>query len=1144
MAEVRWTTQQQAAIDDRGGALLVSAAAGSGKTAVLVERLLRRVEQENESISRFLMITYTNAAASELRSKIAKALSKRIAEHPDDQHLVREFHNLHNAKIQTVHAFCMSVLRTHGYLLGFSSDFRVMDENEAADLCRTLLDDLMEEWYEKNAPWFSSLTDAYSNANGDRRLTDAILALHSKSRTHPFPEVWLKEQCTPTETKHIFDTPWGAYLRDHALERVQESITKLERCIANMTADLLDAYRPMFESDLEQLYALQSAIEAGNWDGAYAAANAFVFMKLSAARNPQDPFLKDLVTSARDEVKDDLKKIKAQIFTASEAEVLADQARVLLVMEGLAKAVTLLSEAFAAEKKRRLTMDYSDLEHYAIALLVENFEHDIVTPTPLARSLSHDFCEIMVDEYQDSNAVQDLIFRAISRNEQNIVMVGDLKQSIYRFRLADPTIFLSKYKTFKEKSNARPGEPRRVDLNANFRSRPEVLDSVNHYFSMLMSEYLGDIDYDDSQKLRYELEFPPYEDAYKTELLMVQMASDGEEDEPALEVEARMIAHKIREMVEGEFPVRDGDGTRPAEYRDFVILLRALAQKADVFTRVLQAEGVPCVSERKNGLLSTVEVNIMVSLLTVIDNPLQDVPLAGVLRSPLFGFSADELAELRLYHRDGYYFDALTACASAESPLSEKARAFLALLGEFRELASEQSAAQLLWYVMQKTHAFGLIGAMIDGKRRVQNLILLYQHAMSFSGSLFGFLRHLSALAEQNKDLPGYAEESGNAVQIMSIHKSKGLEFPVVFVANCNHRFNRTDQSNTVLIHPQLGLGLSVRDDALRSTWPTLQRVAIQTAMDSEMKSEEIRLLYVAMTRPKDKLFLTCTLPEKQAPLLKVVEHAELGLYQVTPSALSRASSALTWAVYPALLANNSVPLRYDFLFPEAPMSVSKATETYSEAIEAIDFAARFSYQYPYLQAIDHPSKMTATENAPFESDFTFQVPDLIRKDEKLSAAERGTAIHRAMQLVNFRDCTSFDSCKAELMRLLESGKLSASEFEVIPPDAILRFVQSDVGSRVLSAQKCVRESRFSVLVPAPNLPDETVLLQGMIDLYFEEDDGLIIVDFKSDRTSLGGREKYAAQLETYAVALHELTGKPVKEKMLFFLSTGECIPC
>jgi len=1144
VAEIRWTAQQQAAIDDRGGALLVSAAAGSGKTAVLVERLLRRMEQEQEPLSRFLMITYTNAAASELRAKIAKALSKRITEHPENRHLVREYHQLHNAKIQTVHAFCMSILRTHGYLLGFPSDFRVMDENEAVKICGTLLDDLMEEWYEQNEPWFSALTDAFGATNGDRRLTDAILALHAKSRTHPFPEVWLDEQCAPGEIKHCFDTPWGMYLRDHTLARVHESITKLERCIANMTEDLLSSYQPMFESDLEQLRALYRAVESGNWDEAYTVANGFVFATLKAVRNPSDPFLKDLVANARDEVKDDLKKITKQIFTACETEILADQARVLPLIEGLAIAVKHLSKAFSDEKKRRLMMDYSDLEHYAIALLVERFENNIVTPTPLAQSISRDFCEIMVDEYQDSNAVQDLIFRAVSQNEQNIVMVGDLKQSIYRFRLADPTIFLSKYKTFKERADARPGDARRVDLNANFRSRPEVLDSVNHYFSMLMSEHLGDIDYDDSQKLRYESEFAPSEHDYNTELLMVQMMTDGEEDESALEVEARVIAHKIREMVKNKFPVRDGDKTRPAEYRDFVILLRALAQKADVFTRVLQAEGVPCVSERKSGLLSTVEVNIMISLLTVIDNPLQDIPLAGVLRSPLFGFTSDELAELRLHDRDGYYFDALKASTSGDSPLSEKARAFLTLLSEFRELASEQTAARLLWHVMQKTHAFGLIGAMPDGKRRVQNLILLYQHAMSFGGSLFGFLSHLSHLAEQEKDLPGFAEESGNAVQIMSIHKSKGLEFPIVFVANCNRQFNRTDQSNTVLIHPDLGLGLSIRDETLRATWPTLQRVAIQTAMDAEMKSEEIRLLYVAMTRPKDKLFLTCTLPEKQRPLFKVVEHAELGLYQVTPSALSRAASALTWAVYPALLAGESVPLRYDFLFPEAPLGGVKAGELRRDSAEEIDFASRFSYRYPHAQAIDHPSKMTATGNKQFEDVLTFHVPDLFRKDSSLSATERGTAIHRAMQMVDFARCTTVDACKAELARLSENGKLSDAEFEVIPPELIVHFVASSLGARVLSAQNFVRESRFSVLVPAPNLPDETVLLQGMIDLYFEEPDGMVIVDFKSDKTSLGGKEKYASQLETYAVALHELTGKPVKEKMLFFLSTGECIPC
>lgn len=1148
MAEIQWTAQQQAAIDDRDGTLLVSAAAGSGKTAVLVERLLKRIEQENESLSRFLMITYTNAAASELRAKIAKALTKRIAQNPENKRLAREFHQLHNAKIQTVHAFCTSLLRTHGYLLGFSSDFRVMDESESDLICRALLDDLMEDWYASGEDWFSALVSAFGDSRGDRRLVQSILSLLKKSRTHPFPQKWLNEQCAPTETKNCFQTPWGNYLREHALKLVSQNIVKLERCIATMTEDLSAAYQPMFESDLEQLHALKEALLQNDWDRAYTAAHSFVFMALKSVRNPTDPFLKDLVSDTRKEVKADLGKIQSRIFTAPEAEILSDLAQVFPLAQGLVRAVSLLSDAFIAEKKRRLAMDYSDLEHYAIALLVERFENGVVTPTPLAQTLSNDFCEIMVDEYQDSNAVQDLIFRAISKEEKNIVMVGDLKQSIYRFRLADPTIFLSKYKTFQERKDARPGEPRRVDLNANFRSRPEVLDAVNHYFSLLMSEHLGDIAYDDSQKLHYERSFVPTQHDCKTELLLVETATSGEDDESALESEARAVAQKIRAMMENGFTVTDGDQMRPAEYRDFVILLRALSQKAEVFTRVLQSEGIPCVSERKNGLLSSVEVSILISLLTVIDNPLQDVPLAAALRSPLFGFTADDLAELRIASRDACYFDALQAAAKTETPLAERARNFLALLQQFRELAAELSCARLIWEVLQKTHAFGLIGAMPEGSRRVQNLILFHQYAMNFGGTLFDFLRHLAHLAELDKDLPGYSEESRNSVQIMSIHKSKGLEFPIVFVSNCNRQFNLMDFTEPILIHPKLGLGLQLRDLKYRSVWPTMQRVAIQTAMEAEMKSEEIRLLYVAMTRPKDKLILTCALPEKQKPVLKIAEHAALGLFDASPSALSRVSSVLTWAVYPALLCDQTVPLKYELTPVPKPSgsTVRTRSDTRSEAID-IDFAARFSYEYPHAAAINYPSKITAT-GARSESispaPTTFELPELFRTEAALSAAERGSAIHRVMQLVDFHACSSLQACQKELLRLKSAGHLTEAEFAVIPPEQIIQFVGSDLGKRALRTNSLVRESRFSVLLPAPELPDETVLLQGMIDLYFEEPDGLVIVDFKSDHSSRGAKEKYAAQLEAYAQALAELTGKPIKETALFFLSTGETVIC
>ncbi|MBQ3054514.1 MAG: helicase-exonuclease AddAB subunit AddA [Oscillospiraceae bacterium] len=1138
MADVKWTDQQWDAISDRDGALLVSAAAGSGKTAVLVERLLRRIEEEHESLSRFLMITYTKAAASELRTKIGKALSKRIANDPTNHRLIREFNGLHNAKIQTVHAFCSSLLRTHGYLLGLPGEFRIVDETEADLMCRTILDDLMEEWYAELPDWFVAASEALSNGRGDAPLITAILSLFQKSRSHPFPEAWLASLNKPLIGQDLFATEWGAYLRTDLKEQLSYLTSELEDLIQFLQLRIPGLVPSALESDLELYSAFSDALDV-SWDACFELSQT-KFATFSWKKSA-DPELKDSAYARRTACKKIFTDLCGKLMIAPSNEIMTDHDSTLPVIDGLVQAVLRLSDVFSKEKIRRGAFDYSDLEHFAISLLAERTESHI-TPTPLARSISEEFCEIMVDEYQDSNAVQDLIFRMISKDERNIVMVGDLKQSIYRFRLADPGIFLEKYKRFAPKAQAKPGEPRKVLLNTNFRSRGEVLDSVNHYFTHLMTEQIGDIDYTDAEALHLRPNpFPNGGDPYKTEVLAVDLCCAESEDELAPDkvvLEARTVAHKIRDMVKNGFQVTDGDTTRPAQYRDFVILMRAVSTRGEVFRRTLNEEGVPCVSEKKSNLLGSVEVGILISLLTVIDNPLQDVPLASVLRSPLFGFTADELSALRLYDRHACYYDVLLAAAKEEGPLAEKTRGFLSKLRELRDLSYEFSGARMIWEAIQRTHAFGLIGAMPEGTRRVQNLILFYQYAMNFGGSLFELLEHLAHLAETGKDIPGYAEESGDSVQIMSIHKSKGLEFPIVILSGCHREFNRMDLNGAVLIDPDLGLGLKVRDPRLKAEWPTLARIAIQTKAEAEMKSEEMRLLYVAMTRPVDKLILTLAVPD-----LAKQRSGFVGMSSFHPAILRKGNLVTPWTLYPALMED--APLVYTEL--EAPAKgKSMASEVANSKDLTIDFASRFAFTYPHLDAIDQPSKATATGLS--ESDFFFEpafdLPETFRDPDSLTPTERGIAIHLAMQLVEFEKCTTLEGCTSEVLRLKQAGYFSDAEFDAIDPNRIHAFFRSDLGMRVLSSLGYARESRFSVLVPAPNLPEESVLLQGVIDLYFEESDGLVVVDFKSDRTSHGGKEKYAPQLEAYANALCELTGKPVKERCLFFLTTGETVVC
>ena len=1128
MSKVRFTDQQLAAIESRGGALLVSAAAGSGKTAVLVERLLRYLE-EGETLSRFLMITFTNAAASELRAKIAAAITKRLAASPTDRHLTQELARIHNANIQTVHGFCASLLRNHGHSLGIAGDFRILDEQEGDVMRRLLLDDLMEEAYAAKDPDFLAMVSALSGARSDNPVAEAVLTFWEKSRSHPDPAAWRTAQREFPESDDCFITPWGALLREQMRETVAHGYAQLgNACLLMRTNDLRDAYLEIFNQDLAMLSEFSDALD-GTWDEACAAAEQVMFVpRLKPIRNPEDPRSKELITTIRKDVKSDVEAVVEKLRSASNATVFSDLATTRPVVHGLIDLADALDAAFSREKLRRNCLDYGDLEQFSIKLLVERIDGDQVLPTPLARSVSEGFCEIMVDEYQDTNAVQDLIFRAVSKDEKNLVMVGDIKQSIYRFRLADPTIFLQKYKTFRPVAEAAPGEPRRVVLNRNFRSRPEVLDAANHYFKRLMSESLGDLDYTDEEALYPGRDFPAVPQGPKTEAVILNI--DPEMD--AREQEAAYLAARIGEMINQQYRITDGAETRPIRYGDIVILLRSQRGKAHTYVHALENAGIPCVSEKSANLLGSVEVGVIISLLSVIDNPLQDVPLAGVLRSPLFGFTADELAALRLTCPDGCYFDALSHVHT------EKVHAFLQVLSCLRDRARECSVSRLIWESYRLTHAFGLIGALPQGQRRVQNLILFYQYAQRFPHGLCAFLRHLTILAADGKDIDGYSEESENAVHIMTIHKSKGLEFPVVFLADCSRRFNRMDLSESVLIHPRLGLGLRARDEALAAEWPTLQRLAISRALDRENKSEELRLLYVAMTRAQEKLILTCALPNAPTRMDRI---DALCAYdperkRLSPSVLADCNSLDPWIILPLLPPPDAV--RVTMLDPAAlPASSFAVTERLAETAPEIDFAARFSFVYPYKAAVDLSSKATATGTSAHTPSFDFSLPT-----ESLTAAARGSAAHRVLQCIDLARTTTEAEVAEEINRLCAAGYLTEEEAVAIPPSMIASFFSSKLGTRIRFATHCARERRFSVLLPAPELPSERVLLQGVIDLYFEDENGLVLVDFKTDH-SMARVPQYTSQLESYARALVELTGKPVRERYLYFLELGKCLP-
>ena len=899
------TSEQQAAVDNRGGGLLVSAAAGSGKTRVLVERLLARVEGEGLDIDRFLVITYTKAAAAELRGRIVEELSARLAERPTDAHLRRQATLVYKAQISTVHAFCAQLLRECGHLLELDPDFRLCDEGEAGILMLRALNDVLDRRYEDIAEGsdFARLVDTMSAGRDDSRLMQIVLDIRGRVQAHPNPAAWLDGQERAFALEGVDDpgeTPWGRLLLDDAgrqgaywRDKIAQAL-ELCPCDANLDAN----YAPSLSATLAALDAFVEGTRRG-WDAARAAL-PIPFPAAGRKKIVDCPDAAEQVKAIRSTCKKRMEKL-GEWFEDCGADLLEDLRAVHPAVRGLFALVKDFEGAYAAEKARRGMVDFADLEHMAVRLLVG----EDGAPTELARQWSARYDEIMVDEYQDTNEVQNAIFTALSREGRNLFLVGDVKQSIYRFRLADPTIFLGKYRAFADYTRAAEGEERRLILSRNFRSRPEVLEGANFVFRSVMSADFGEMDYTADEALYPGAPFPP-DGRYAVELDAVDASAEGEEEKTARDlIEARFTAKRIRALVDGGFPVSDGEGgERPVRPADIVILLRSPNTVLHHYARALGERGIPWEAEGGGDFFAATEVNVALSLLQIVDNPRQDVPLISVLRSPVYGFSADRLAELRAASPDTDFYAALAADGGEDS------RAFLTELDELRFGAGELSSHELLWQLYDRTNLLGVFGAMERGEERQSNLLTLAELARRFEGAghkgLFGFLSYLTRLRENGAKLalPAPGREGGG-VRILSIHKSKGLEFPVVLLCGLARRLNREDMSRPILFHPKLGVGPKRLDVERGMEYPTLARRAVARKLELEMMAEELRLLYVAMTRAKEKLILSVALTGGARDLEKLAPDAAC---PVEPQVLAGCQSVGQWVLLPALARRRAPP--------------------------------------------------------------------------------------------------------------------------------------------------------------------------------------------------------------------------------------------
>ena len=1187
---VELTSEQEAAVKNRGGGLLISAAAGSGKTRVLVERLLSRVTGEGIDIDRFLVITFTNAAAAELRSRIVDELSVYTAENPGDSRLRRQNTLVYKADISTIHAFCIKLLRECGHLLDIDPDFRLCDEGESGVLMLRALNDVMDKRYEDltEGSDFTFLVDTMSAGRDDSRLMQIVLDIRGRVQAHPNPAAWLDKQERAfdlPETARAEDTPWGRRLLEDARQQaaywVERMAAALDLCAMDEKLDI--NYSPTISATLDGLRRFIQAA-ANGWDSACAC------MPIPFPKPGMKP-MKDCPEELSQQVKDIRSKCSkrmdklAEWFEDSSAGLMEDLRAVHPTIRGLFALVRDFEAAYTAEKQRRSVLDYSDLEHLAVKLLVD----ENGAPTELAEQWSQRYEEIMVDEYQDTNEVQNAIFSAISRQGRNLFMVGDVKQSIYSFRLADPTIFLGKYRRFKPYTQAADGENRYIVLSKNFRSRPQVLEAANDLFRSIMSEELGEMDYTAEDALYPGPNFALEEgNTYAVELNALDCSSTGEEEGPDKAgrdlLEARFTAQRIRELLDSGYLISDGKGTRPVRYGDMVILMRSPSTVLHHYARALGEYGIPWEAEGRGDFFAATEVSVALSLLQIVDNPRQDVPLISVLRSPVYGFSADRLAQIRAAARDEDFYTAL------EREGGEDAQAFLTELNALRFGAGDKSSHQLLWHIYDSTNLLGVFGAMDEGEARQSNLLTLAELARQFEGAghrgLFGFLSFLSRLRENKAKLtlptPG---REGGGVRIMTIHKSKGLEFPIVFLCGLSRRLNREDVSRPILFDPKLGVGPKRLDLERGIEYPTLARMAVARKMERGMMAEEMRLLYVAMTRAKEKLIMNCALTRGSKDLERLAGDAG---NPVDPQVLMGCQSVGQWVLLSALTRPEAGNLRaaagveapitaaalgpaWDIRFvsaapfqqaPERQAEVSMVHE--EEPLPPSVLAERLCWRYPQAGDVAVPSKITATqlkgrgldqeaaENAPPPPrERTIQRPRFAAEEFGLTPAQRGTAQHLAMQYIDFNHTGSVEAVRGEVRRLVDENFLTPQQGEAVRPEKIAAFFASPLGQEMLASPTLRREFKFSLLVPAADYyPEaargEQVLLQGVVDCCFETLLGVTVVDFKTDHvnnsTVMARAAEYRPQLAAYSRALADILGKPIVRRVLWFFALDRAV--
>lgn len=1144
------TMQQKAAVFNRGGKLLVSAAAGSGKTKVLVERLLDYLTDSNDpaNIDDFLIITYTKAAASELRGKIASKLLKKLAEEPTNRHLQQQMQRLYLAKISTVHSFCSDILREYTYRTDIPADFRVAEENECVELQTRVIQQILDDRYENASQDsdFCALIDSQGFGRDDRQIPEIILKVYHSAMCHLNPDEWLDKCLAYDGDQSITDaaqTDWGRYLLEDLRNFLSLQIDAMQKCVDSaIGSDGMEKPVEVLNSTIDQLVALKNCT---TWDAVQL--NMQVdFGRLTFTKKCTDLDLVEQIKTIRNTCKSGLQN-KLKRFSGSSKQVLYDMSESMKAVRGLISLVRQFADGYSKLKRSKHILDFSDLEHKTLDLLTGKSRS---TPTKIAQEIGQRFREIMVDEYQDSNAVQDAVFSALTSERQNCFMVGDVKQSIYQFRLADPGIFLKKYNDFVSYKNAEIGQERKVLLSKNFRSSGGVITAVNNVFSACMSPEVGGLYYNEEEFLVEGLPHVPL-----NEPEVAFFAIKTTEDKYA--EEADFVANKIAEMLDGKHMVRDGDNLRPITPDDIVILLRSPGSVGAQFQFALEQKGVNCTTGGSADILATEEIETLCALLQTINNPLQDIPLVATMASRIFGFTADELALIRSRDKECSFY------AAVQKDHAKKTKNFLDTLNTLREASQLYSLSDFLGRVFTLTRIDSVFSAMEDGDTRTENLQIFCNmataYASSGNGSLSKFLEHLKTIVDRGISTSN-DKTVNNAVSIMSIHKSKGLEFPVVFLCCLSREFNKESVRAQVLCHKDLGLGLTCVDTANRVRYPSLAKRAIAAKINAESISEEMRVLYVAMTRAKDRLIMTYAGKKIEDEIADIQARMQLS----APLLMTQdVYSPGEWILYAAMHQNVKWPIQIvsaDCTAFDVQQEELCNSSNEGEAIGKIKNMLDFTYQHQFATTI--PSKQTATQlkgrykdqesaenTQPAQTDYRIWRSASFA-NKSISGKEYGTAIHTVMQHINFSFCTDADGVKAELVRMVEKGYITKEQSVAISVDEIASFFTTDVGTKLIRGAEALREFKFSILTDASayyeNIADEKILLQGVVDCALIEDDGITVIDFKSDRVTQENLEealeRYKPQVAAYANAIQRIYQKPIKAAKLYFFAINQMV--